>query len=113
MTTKEPTPQGISALLRKAGFQRSSYGDKGVMWNEATPGYSVWKTFHGDHPGHPYVAVQHVTSSDPDWGERKKESRSRLEEYAVVLREAGFAALVSDRGDEPPWLTIMTVLEDR
>ena len=54
-----------------------------------------------------------MTSSDGDWDERKKESRSRLEGYAAVLREAGFAALVSDRGDEPPWLTIMTVLEDR
>ena len=51
MTTKEPTPQGISALLRKAGFQRSSYGDKGVMWNEATPGYSVWKNLSRRPPG--------------------------------------------------------------
>jgi hypothetical protein len=110
MTAGQPTPQGISRLLRKAGFTRSTYGDKGVMWNEASPGYSAWKTFHGDHSEHPYVAVQHVTRSEGDWDERKAESRSWLEKYAAVLRGAGFAAVVRDRGTEPPWLIIMTVV---
>jgi hypothetical protein len=113
MTTKPPTPQAISALLRKAGFTRSNYGAKGVMWNEASTGYSVWRTFHANDPDQPYIAVQHHIREDgwePDWPARKKEMRSRLEEYAAALRAAGYAALVRDRGSEPPWLTIMTVV---
>ena len=110
MTAKQPTAHAISALLRRSGFQRSTYGDRDVLWDDVTEGYSVWKTRHRDAPDHPYVAVQHVIGGDArEWPERKREMRRRLEEYAAVIRDAGYAPLVRDRGDEPPWLTIMTV----
>lgn len=109
---KTATPQAISALLRRAGFERSTYGDKGVMWNEASTGFSVWRTYHQDVPQQPYVAVQHHIK-DADYSDVDRvayaEMRARLEEYAVVIRAAGYPALVRDRGDEPPWLTILTV----
>jgi hypothetical protein len=111
--TKSPTPQGISALLRKAGFTRSNYGDKGVMLDDVTTGYSVWKTWHVNHPNQPYVAVQYLIKGLGclDWAEAKQDMLAHLEEYAAPLIEAGYAPLVRDRGDEPPWLTIMTVVE--
>ena len=69
---KAPTPQGISRLLRKAGFPRSDYG------------------------GEDY----------------KKQAVAMLERYAEVIREAGYPALVRRRGQEPPWLTILTIAKD-
>ena len=117
VSSKPPTPQGISALLRKAGFGRSDYGRQGVMWKEASPGYSVWRTYHHEHPDQPYVAVQHVVKGvrpglgdEEDWSAYVKEARSWLEKYAEVIREAGYAPVVRDRGTEPPWLTILTVV---
>jgi hypothetical protein len=119
MTTRTPTPQAISALLRRAGCARSNYGSKGVMWNEATPGYKAWKTCHRDHPEQPYVAVLHVADrvafpagTDEEWRACVKECRAHLELYAGVIRRAGYAAVVRDRGQEPPWLTILTVVTD-
>jgi hypothetical protein len=113
---KTPTPQGISRLLRKAGFPRSDYGSKGVMRNEASTGFSVWKTHHCDHPSQPYVAVQHVVkdmhATDEDWEGYLELAPVMLERYAEVIRRAGYAALVRRRGQEPPWLTILTIAKD-
>ena len=115
--TKQPTPQGISRLLAKAGFPRSSHGRPGVSYDEVTTGFTAWKTYHRDHPEQPYVAVQHDVEgmfsrslTDEDWDAYLAEARARLEDYAKVVREAGFAALVRNRGSEPPWLTILTVV---
>ena len=114
MTPRPPTPQGISALLRKAGFKRSDYGKPGVMWNMAMPGYSVWRTFHAGNPDQLYVAVQYVVGessaacTDEEWLGHLKECRAHLEEYAAAIRKAGYHPLVRDRGKEPPWLTILT-----
>jgi hypothetical protein len=110
---KAPTPQGISRLLRKAGFPRSDYGSKGVMWNEASTGFSVWKTHHRDHPGQPYVAVQYVVkgmhAAGDDWEDYLQLATAVLENYAEVIREAGYAPLVRLRDRERPWLTILTI----
>lgn len=114
MTDKPPTPQGISALLRKAGFPRSDYGDKGVMYGSASTGFSVWKTHHRDHPGQPYVAVQYIVkgmlASDEDWEGYQRLATVMLGHYAEVIRTAGYPAVVRDRGQEPPWLTILTIV---
>lgn len=114
VTSKPPAPQGISALLKRAGFERSDTGQPGVMWHEASTGFSVWKTFHGNAPRQPYVAVQHhirdADRSDEGWPGRQQEMRAMLDRYAEVLRTAGYPAFVRDRGKEPPWLTILTVV---
>ena len=34
----------------------------------------------------------------------------RLGEFAAVIENAGYHPVVRDRGDEPPWLTILTVV---
>jgi hypothetical protein len=115
-STKTPTASGISRLLSAAGFKRSTWGGKGVMWNEASTGFSCWKSYNQNTPQQPYVAAQHVIAGSPpyiddeDRSEHYREMRARLEDYAKVLREAGYAALVRDRGAEPPWLTILTVV---
>jgi hypothetical protein len=115
--TAPVSPQAISALLRKAGFERSTWGNAGVLYSDATTGYTAWKTHHQNAPQQPYVAVQHHIKDDgwsPDWPARKREMRQRLEEYAAIIREAGYTPLVRDRGrDEPPWLIIMTAVSDK
>jgi hypothetical protein len=112
---KTPTPQDISRLLREAGFERSDSGQPGVMWNRASTGYRVWKSHHASAPQQPFVAVMHVIkdshyADDEERTEVYREMRGRLEQYAAVIREAGYPALVRDRGTEPPWLTILTVV---
>jgi hypothetical protein len=113
-TTRRPTASGISRLLAKAGYQRSTYGQPSVMWNEATDGFSVWKTHHRDNPQQPYVAVQYhartLTNEMAEWRDIKAEMLTRLGEYATVIEKAGYHPLVRDRGDEPPWLTILTAV---
>ena len=116
-TSKPPTPQGVSALLKRAGFKRSTYGDKGVMWNEASDGFSVWKSHHQNAPQQPYIAVQYIArtlrDTGAEWGGTdgiKAEMLVRLGEFATVIENAGYHPVVRDRGDEPPWLTILTVV---
>jgi hypothetical protein len=113
MTASQPTASGVSRLLAKAGFERSNYGNAGVMWNEATPGYKVWKSWHQNAPQQPFVAVMHVIRSDDRGEDWKGEMRAELERYAAVIRAHGWPALVRDRGDDPPWITILTVVADK
>lgn len=115
MTTKTPTPQAISALLKRAGFERSDGGKAGVMWNEASTGYRVWKSWHSSTPQQPFIAVLHnikdsYYADDEDRAAVYAEMRSSLERYAAVIRKGGYPAVVRDRGTEPPWITILTVV---
>jgi len=109
-TSKPPTPQAISRLLKAAGFERSTYGDTGVMWNEATDGFRVWKSCHHNTPQQPFVAVEHtvlaLTNSDEEWVDLKTEMLVRLGEYAAVIEDAGYHPVIHDRGQDPPRLTI-------
>ena len=116
-TPKPPTPQAISRLLSAGGFDRSTYGDTGVMWNEATDGFNVWKSYHQNAPQQSFVAVQYIArtlrDTGADWGGiggTKAEMLVRLGEFAAVIEDAGYHPVVRDRGDEPPWLTILTVV---
>jgi hypothetical protein len=114
MPKKQPAASAISALLRRSGFTRSTWGDKGVMYADATSGYTAWKTHHQNAPQQPYVAVRHHIKDDgTEWPERKAQMLEQLERYAKVLRLHGYHALVRRRGrDEPPWLVIMTAVTD-
>jgi len=122
MTTKPrvPTASGISRLLAAAGFERSTYGRPGVMSSEVTDGFSVWKSYHQNAPQQTFVAVQYIArtllDSEAEWGGTdgiKAEMLVRLGEFAAVIEDAGYHPVVRDRGDEPPWLTILTVVTVR
>ncbi len=83
MNTKPPTPQGISALLRKAGFERSeSRATRIKGWRESSEGYYV--TGYRDE-----VTVRHRTGfgCGPAAGERR---RDMLAKYAEAIRAAGW-----------------------
>jgi hypothetical protein len=75
-----PTPQAISALLRKAGFERSqSRATRIKGWRESTTGYHV--TGYGDE-----VNVSHRLGFARD-----EEARDRmLAKYADAIRAAGW-----------------------
>ena len=110
MPPRTPAPHLISRLLGKHGFPRASH-------DKTTTGYTVAKIFHTGvpHPGTPYTAVQHniagmhTLRSDAEWAACRAEARRRLDEYAQVIRQAGFPAQVRDRHPELPQLTILTV----
>jgi hypothetical protein len=80
--TKPPTPQGISALLRKAGYER---------------GYRVKRSPHDSDA----VLVNWWADSSSLDDERAKHDQT-LQRYADVINEAGYKAEVRlDRLNRP------------
>ena len=79
MTSKAPTPQGISALLRKAGFERSDYDSRG-----SSTGFRVTKDYGHDGA----VRVRHYFLSMAPQAERRKEMLAR---YVKAITEAGWS----------------------
>jgi hypothetical protein len=85
-----PTPQGISALLRKAGFEKAVITNNSRYVKENTEGFRVHK-LAGD------VIVNHWPASVPltarttasAQAERAHE-REMLQRYAEVIRAAGW-----------------------
>lgn len=113
--SRAATASSVSALLRRSGFQRSNYGDTGVMRDETTPGYTAWKSYHQTNPHQPFIAVMHTTAEkawgdDEAWSAHVAECKEHLEKYAEAIRAAGYKPVVRDRGSEPPWLIILTVI---
>lgn len=96
MSTKPCTPQGISALLRRAGFRRSVITNPqsrgwGREYSQRSDGFQVKGITSA--PGMPWqsVAVRHMTgrmASDTAVVARKKDM---LAQYAEVIRAAGWA----------------------
>lgn len=78
-TTKPPTPQGISALLRKAGFTRSI--PSGQYWRH--PGFIVRKDWADDHA----VRVDYFNASG---GVTQAHTDARLREYTKAITDAGW-----------------------
>ena len=92
MTTKPPTPQGISALLRRAGFDRSvSRATRIKGWRESSEGYMV--TGYRDE-----VTVRHMAGfgRGPNADRRK---RDMLAKYAEAIRAEGWAVAEPAEGD--------------
>jgi hypothetical protein len=87
MTTKTPTPQGISALLRKAGFTRSERTGRGGYCS----GYRVGKLYTRDGA----VRVSHHFWS---MGEPVTRHREELARYAEVITAAGYMAEIQNGG---------------
>ena len=88
MATKAPTPQGISALLRKAGFTRSQ--ESGQYWRH--PGYIVRKDWAADGT----VRVQYFNSSGAS---SKAQVDARLRKYTEAITAAGYHVQSGVHGD--------------
>jgi hypothetical protein len=85
MTAKTPTPQGISALLRKAGFTKAVVRRHYIT----CPGYHVSKP-----AGFPAGAVQvnHWTGSSSTF----RQDREMLSRYAEAIAAAGYSIKADD-----------------
>jgi hypothetical protein len=84
---KRPTPQGISALLGRAGFRRSLSSESGIKGGtDPREGYEVRK--HPDRDGVVYVKQQ----PSPHYRRVQVQRRERknLNAYAEVIEAAGF-----------------------
>lgn len=80
-----PTPQGISALLKRAGFRRSTWEGR---W--ASTGYRARK--RGDE-----VRVTYHGSS---MGTSRETEAAWCAQYAKVIRDAGWQV---DEAEPPAW----------
>jgi hypothetical protein len=88
MTVKTPTPQAVSALLKRSGFKRSGLRSDGI---NDTGGYAVGKVYQGEG----IVRVRHYFLS---MGAGMDRHRAQLERYAEVITAAGYAAELQDDG---------------
>ena len=89
MTAKQPTPQGISALLNRSGFQ---HGRAAVRGGRA--GYIVSR-----HLSTGNVRVEHVTLS---MGSPDRVVSAALAKYAKAITDAGYAVLTPS----PRWIVV-------
>lgn len=80
MTPHPPTPQGISALLKRAGFERSEGGSAGY-------------TVHGYAGRFTDVVILNPRNDDnlEAWERYLSEAEEELARCAQVITEAGFA----------------------
>lgn len=104
MTTKQPTPQGISALLRKAAFEKSvSSASRIKGWRNRSPGFMVARGTDGE------VDVRHedgnFRSSDTD----RQRSAAKESRYAEVIEAAGYKV---ERGTSFWPLTVKALTEE-
>ena len=83
--SKTPTPQGISALLRKAGFTRAEYRKSWV----ARSGYQARKATRGDG-----VSVEHVFLLRQSADAR----HAALAKYAEAIAADGWHVEVGEYG---------------
>lgn len=83
MTPKTPTPQGISALLKRARFPRAA--------GRGTHGFSAGKIYQGSG----VVRVRYWFAAG---GGTDAERRAHLERYAKVITAAGYIAELHDDG---------------
>ena len=95
-TVKPPTPQGISALLRKAGFERSvSSATRIKGWRNYSEGYSVRSDYvaeAGDCISVSYNRGNYLPS------EADRIRPGMLADYGVAIAAAGYSAeIVRDR----------------
>ena len=87
MTARQPTPQGIAALLRRAGFERGISRPESL----AAAGYAVIPNIPGD-------GIVLVSWWSADAAERTGRCAEMLGRYTTVLAAAGFDVLMSDGG---------------
>jgi hypothetical protein len=111
VASKQPTPQAVAAVLRRAGFVRSDYHRKGVAHNAASTGFRVWRTASRAEPGVPLIAVahydrgQHGGYTDDEarevWAAHVKSAQRMCMRYADAIVVGGYLARLQFSGDDP------------
>lgn len=88
--TKQPTAQGISALLCRAGYERSVSTSTRIRgWREHSEGFKVTKYSDGE------IQVEYWPSSLRARSSTPEQEKAVLDRYRKVLADAGYA--VEDR----------------
>ena len=95
MTAKNPTPQGISALLKRAGFQRGKRVIRGTVI-----GYEVSRDLSTGA-----VRVEHVAFS---MNPAERVTADALAKYAEVITAAGYDVIKPS----PRWILVNAKEED-
>jgi len=102
---KNPTPQGISALLRKAGFERSVSSPSRVRGlRNHSEGYVVRGVMTGRV--HVYHQLSWLRPSDA----ARQRGREQQDRYADVIEAAGYEVVRGDGGYFGP--VIVTALSE-
>jgi hypothetical protein len=99
MSTKIPSPQGISRLLKDAGFKRSAYEGR----SGASSGYRVGKAYTSVilQDGTVIEAEKAVKVTHHFWsmgGTPSARYRQELERYAPVIEAAGYRTEIQNGG---------------
>lgn len=93
MTTKRPTPQAISALLRKAGFERSETLSRASWHHRHTAGFYVRGDEAAAYVGH-RAATPPLTPSAAQAERNKATALEMTAKYVEALTAAGWPAEV-------------------
>ena len=100
MTTKQPTPQGISALLRKAGFAQTC-----TKCEDGETGFNAYLSARRDGPSVPIVAVTHHDHGQYEtqaaWSKHLHDAPEWLSRYAEPVSAAGWDVELRCTGDTP------------
>ena len=92
--SKTPTTRGISALLRKNGFEKSVSSTTRVKgWHNHSAGFRVEDRGAGRVRVHHTSGAFRPTDTDRAW------SREVEDEYAEVFRQAGYAVSRDEWGE--------------
>ena len=82
---RQPTPQSISALLRKAGFERSVSKPTRIKgWREWSDGYKVTRR------GNCHVQVEYQPSSFRARETPTEQIKAQLGKYREAIQAGGF-----------------------
>jgi hypothetical protein len=82
---KQPTPQGISALLRRSGFERSETKKGRIRgFREWTEGFTATKHYPDG------VVVEWQPSSLRAHSDNDERQREMLDRYRKVIEDAGY-----------------------
>jgi hypothetical protein len=83
---KQPTPQGISALLKRAGFERSVTKSSRIRgFREWTEGFKATKRYPDG------VTVEYYPNSFRMRDNNEERERAMLDRYRKAIAEAGYA----------------------
>jgi hypothetical protein len=87
---KNPTPQGISALLRKAGFDRAEVIRGGRRHGENTAGYHVHAMAGEVRVNHWPATVLPTARTTKFAQEERRQTLEMLDRYAEAIQAAGW-----------------------
>ena len=92
--SKIPTTRGISALLRKNGFEKSVSSTTAIQgWHNYSTGFRI------EDRGTGRVRVHHVSGAFRPSDADRARSREAEDQYAEVIRQAGYAVSRDEWGE--------------